>query len=146
VLTAGWKRVEAPGLSDTGYIAVVTVPLPIFDRGHLDAVRATADGNRIELDKEILTRRIRAEVQTALAREQAARGAADRYGGDVERRAVELNRIARLKYDEGESGILELLDAHRASLTIRLRSLAIGYEAKLAEIDRNRVIGNEVNP
>ena len=60
--------------------------------------------------------------------------------------AVELNRIARLRYDEGESGILELLDAHRTSLTMRLRALATRYEAKIAEIDRNRVIGNEVKP
>lgn len=145
VLTAGWKRVEALGLSDTGYIAAVTVPVPIFNRGHLDAARATADGKRLELDGEILSRRIRAEVQAALAREQAARESVDRYGHDIERRTVELNRVARLRYDKGESGILELLDAHRASLTMRLRSLATRYEAKLAEIDRNRVIGNEVH-
>ena len=146
VLMAGLKRVEAPGLSDTGYVAGLTVPLPIFDRGSLDAVRATAEGRRLELDNEILARRIRAEVQAALAREQAAREAAELYGRDVERRAAELNRIARLKYDEGESGILELLDAHRTSLTMQLRSFAARYEAKVAEIDRSRVTGNEVTP
>lgn len=146
VLTAGWKRVEAMGFSDTGYVAALMVPLPVFDRGRLDSARATAQGERIELDEEILKRRIRAEVRAALARERAAREAAERYGREVERRAVELNRIARLKYDEGESGILELLDAHRTSLTMRLRSLAARYEAKVAETHRNRVIGNEVEP
>ena len=146
VLTAGWKRTEALGLSDTGYIAALTVPLPIFDRGRFEAVRATSEGERVELEAEILTRRIRAEVQAAVAREQAARKAARGYGEDVERRAGELHRIARLKYDEGESGILELLDAHRTSLTMQLRALAARYEAKIAEIDRNRVIGNEVKP
>jgi hypothetical protein len=49
-------------------------------------------------------------------------------------------------YDEGESGILELLDAHRTSMTMRLRALSAHYESKMAEIDRNRVIGNEVKP
>jgi len=146
VLMAGWKRVEVLGLSDTGYVAALTVPLPIFSRGSFDAARATAEGQRLELEAEILTRRIRAEVEAALAREQAAREAADRYGRDVERRADELTRIARLKYDEGESGILELLDAHRTSLAMRLRSLDVRYEAKTAEIDRHRVIGNEVKP
>ncbi len=146
VLTAGWKRVETPGSSDTGYVAALTVPLPIFNRGSLDAARATAEGNRIELDREILARRIRAEVLATLARERAARAAAERYGRDVERRAAELSRIARLKYDEGESGILELLDAHRTSLTMRLRMLAAQYGAKIAEIERSRVIGNEVQP
>jgi cobalt-zinc-cadmium efflux system outer membrane protein len=146
VLTAGWKRTEALGISDTGYIAALAVPLPIFSRGSLDSARATAEGERIELDTEILTRRIRADVQAAVAREEAARKAAEQYGEDIERRAIELNRIARLKYDEGASGILELLDAHRTSLTMQLRALAARYEAKIAEIDRNRVIGNEVKP
>lgn len=146
VLTAGWKRVEALDLSDTGYIAAVTVPLPIFDRGRLESARVTAEGERVELEAEILERQIRADVQVAVAREHAAREVADRYGDDIDRRAAELSRIARLKYDEGEGGILELLDAHRTSLTMQLRALAAQYEAKVAEIDRNRIIGKEAKP
>ncbi len=146
VLTAGWKRTEALGLSDTGYVAALTVPLPIFDRGRFAAARATSEGERVELEAEILMRRIRAEVQAAVAREKAARTAARRYGEEVDRRVGELHKIAELKYDEGESGILELLDAHRTSLTMQLRALAAKYEAKIAEIDRDRVIGNEVTP
>lgn len=146
VVTAGWKRTEALGLSDAGYIAAVTVPLPFFDRGRFESARAAAEGARVELEAEILRRRIRADVQAAVTRERATREAADRYGEDIERRAVELNRISRLKYDEGESGILELLDAHRTSLTMQLRALGARYEAKVAEIHRDRVIGNEVKP
>ena len=146
VLTAGWKRIEARGLSDTGYVVALSVPLPIFDRGRFESTRATAEGERIELETEILTRRIRAEVQSAVARERAARKVAQLYGDDAERRAVELSTIARMKYDEGESGILELLDAHRTSLTTQLRVLAARYEAKIAEIDRDRIVGNEVKP
>jgi len=145
-LMAGWKRTEVLGFSDTGYIAALSVPLPIFDRGRYDTARATAEGERVELEVEILARRIRGEVHAAVAREQAARRTARTYGEDVERRAVELYRIAQISYDEGESGILELLDAQRTSLAMRLRALAVLYAAKNAEIDRNRVIGNEVKP
>jgi cobalt-zinc-cadmium efflux system outer membrane protein len=145
-LTAGWKRTQAPGLADTGFVAAVTVPLPIFDRGQRTAERATADRQRAEFEREILQREIRADVQAALARERAARQAEQRYGEDVERRAGELRAIAQLAYDEGESGILELLDAHRTSLTIELRALAARYEAKRAEIERDRAIGIEVKP
>ncbi len=145
-LTAGWKRTGALGISDTGYVAALTVPLPIFNRGRLDVARATSEGERIELEEEILTRRIRADVQAALSREKAARRVARAYGEDAEGRAVELQTIARLKYDEGESGILELLDAQRTALTMQLRALAARYEAKDAEIERDRVIGNEVKP
>lgn len=146
ILTAGLKRTEMAGLADSGYVAALRLPLPIFDRGRLDAARAGADGERVELEAEMLKRRIRADVQAALAREQAARRAAAAYGADVEGRAAELHSIARLRYDEGESGILELLDAHRTALAMELRSLETAYEARSAAIDRDRSIGNEVKP
>jgi cobalt-zinc-cadmium efflux system outer membrane protein len=145
-LMAGWKRTEALGLSDSGYVAALTVPLPIFHRGRIETARATSEGERVELEVEILTRRVRADVRAVVAREQAARSAAQAYSEEVERRAVELWRIARLKYDEGESGVLELLDAHRTSLVTALRALAARYGVKSAEIDRDHIIGNEVNP
>lgn len=146
VVTAGWKRTESLGLSDTGYVAAVTVPLPVFNRGRLEAARATAEGERLALDEEILVRGIRAEVEAAVARETAIRSANEKFGNDVERRAVEVTRIARMKYDEGESGILELLDTHRTSLRTQLRALAARYEARRAEIDRQYITGQEVKP
>jgi cobalt-zinc-cadmium efflux system outer membrane protein len=146
VLTAGWKRTESLGLSDTGYVAAVIVPLPIFDRGRAEHARASAEAERVELDTLVLSRRIRAEVQAAVERERAARQAVELYGEGAERRAAELSRIARLRYEEGESGVLELLDAHRTSLAIRLRALAARYDARLARIERDRVIGREVEP
>jgi len=145
-LIAGWKRVEALGMSDTGFVASLTVPLPIFDRGQPAAARATADLERVELENEILQRQIRAEVLAAAARERTAREAARRYGPEVERRAGELQRIAQTAYDEGESGILELLDAHRTSLALALRALETRYEAKRAQIELDRAIGTEVTP
>jgi cobalt-zinc-cadmium efflux system outer membrane protein len=145
-LTAGWKRTQVLDLEDTGFIAALSVPLPIFDHGKRTTERATADRQRIELESEILQREIRAEVQAALAQERLARQAAQRYGKDVELRAGELRGIAQMAYDEGESGILELLDAHRSSLTMELLALAARYEAKSAEIDRDRAIGIEVRP
>jgi cobalt-zinc-cadmium efflux system outer membrane protein len=145
-LTAGWKRTRVLGIDDTGFIASLTVPLPVFDRGQVIATRASADRERAELELEILSREIRADVQAALAREQAARQAAQRQSRDVEQRAGELRRIAELAYDEGETGILELLDAYRSSLATELRVLAVRYAAKRAEIDRDRAIGVEVKP
>lgn len=146
VVTAGWKRTGAPGIEDTGYVAAVSVPLPLFRRGRVETALATAAADRVELEAEALRRTIRGEVLAALARERAAREAVERYGVDAERRAATVERIARLRYDEGEGSIVELLDAHRASRSTRLRTLAARYRAKLAEIDRDRVLGNEVNP
>jgi len=145
-LMAGWKRTEILGRNDTGFIASLSVPLPVFDRGKVFAARAIADRERSELEVEILEREIRADVQAALAREDAARKAAMRYSQEVEARAGELRKIAELAYAEGEVGILELLDAYRTSLKTEVRALAVRYEVKRAEIDRDRAIGIEVNP
>ncbi|MHC4140447.1 MAG: TolC family protein [Planctomycetota bacterium] len=145
-LSAGWKRVEAVGESDTGFVASLMVPLPVFDRGKFAAARANAASGQIELRREILEREIRADVESALARAQAAREAAERFGDQVEWRAGELRRIAQLAYDEGEKGILELLDAFRTSLRMELQALDARHEAKRGQIELHRVMGREVRP
>jgi cobalt-zinc-cadmium efflux system outer membrane protein len=145
-VTAGWKRVEAPGVADTGFVAAAALQLPIFDRGQVVAARAGADRERVELEAEILEREIRADVQAALAREREAREAAAQHGEDLEQRAIELRTIAEIAYDEGETGILELLDAYRSSLAAELRALGLLYEAKRAAIERDLAIGAEVTP
>ncbi len=145
-LATGWKRTEALGLHDTGFVAAVTIPLPVFDRGRVLAARAEADSNRADLNAELLRREVRADVQAALGRERAARGAARRYDETMAQRSAELRRIAQVAYDEGESGILDLLDAYRTSLAAERRTLAIGKEAKRAEIDSDRAMGIEVRP
>jgi len=145
-VTAGWKRSEAQGLSDSGFVAGIAFPIPLFDRGGHEFARAKAEGGRIALDAVIATRKIRADVQAAVARERVARSAAQRYLTELEPRADELSQITQLKYEEGESGILELLDSHRMSVETKLRGLAAQYRAKIAEIDREQVVGNEVRP
>jgi cobalt-zinc-cadmium efflux system outer membrane protein len=145
-LSAGWKRVEELGISDTGFVASLMVPLPVFDRGKFAAVRANAASKQIEFRREILEREIRADVESALARAQAAREAAELFGDRFELRADELRRIAHLAYNEGEKGILELLDGFSTSLRMELQAIAARHEAKRAQIEMNRVIGREVNP
>jgi cobalt-zinc-cadmium efflux system outer membrane protein len=146
ILSAGWKRVEVLGRSDTGFVGSLMVPLPVFQHGKYAAVRARAAASQVDLQKEILARKIRAEVQSALARAQAARQAAGRFGGDVERRAGDLRHIAQLAFDEGESGILELLDAVRTSLRMELQALAARHEARREQINLDHVMGREVRP
>ncbi len=146
VLSAGWKRVEALGDADTGFVASVMIPLPIFDRGRYEAARARAASGEASARADILERAIRAEVESAFARQEAARRTAGRFGDPVVRRAGELRRIARLAYDEGEMGILELLDAFRTSLGMEMQSLEVRHEARRERIELDRVLGREVQP
>ena len=122
------------------------VPLPVFDRGKYAAARARAVSDQVELRREILEREIRAEVESAMVRAQTARNAARRFGDPAEHRASELRRIAQLAYDEGEKGILELLDAFRTSVRMELQALGARHEAKREQIELDRVLGRGVNP
>jgi cobalt-zinc-cadmium efflux system outer membrane protein len=145
-LAAGWKRTESLGVGETGFTASLTLPVPVFDSGRIAAVRAGADRQRTAVERQILERRVRADVKAAIARERAAREAVVGHGRGLAERAIELRRIAKLAYDEGEAGILELLDAHRTSLEAHLRALALRYQAKKAAIARDRATGDEVKP
>lgn len=145
-LSAGWKRTAAEDLDDTGFVAGIALPLPIFDRGRFRAARANVERERAGLEAEILARSIRADVRAALAREAAAREAARLHGKVAGERAVDVRRIAELAYEEGETGILELLDAYRTSLAAEMRVLALRHEARRARIERARALGAEVTP
>ena len=84
---------------------------------------------------------------------RASAGAASRYRDLVDRyqagsvdRADELAAIATAAYEEGEFGILELLDAHRATLGARLRLLELSAAGRRAAIELDRAVGREVAP
>ena len=84
---------------------------------------------------------------------RVAHGAASRYRdlavryrtGSVEP-AAELVAIAEAAYQEGEYGILELLDAHRVALGARLRFLELAAAARRAAIELDRAVGGETTP
>ena len=60
--------------------------------------------------------------------------------------AAELVAIADAAYEEGEYGILELLDAHRVTLGAQLRLLELSAAARGAGIELDRVIGGATTP
>ena len=60
--------------------------------------------------------------------------------------AAELADIANAAYEEGEYGILELLDAHRVVLGAELRLLELSAAARRAAINLDLAVGREVAP
>jgi outer membrane protein TolC len=56
----------------------------------------------------------------------------------------ELTRITQVAYQEGEIGILELLDSFRVSRTSSLRLLDLQAGVKEAFIELERVVGEEL--
>ena len=91
-----------------------------------------------------MTQTIRAQVEAAsevLALRQDAIRAAEGTSP-----AGELVQIAEVSYTEGETGILELLDAHRSAARARIRSIDIRLAARLAQIALERTVGDTIWP
>ena len=145
-LTGGLKRSGVFGPVDTGYVLGASFSVPVFNRGQAQAARAAAAGARVEAERRTLAARIAAEVHAASAAAVGARELADRYRADSVSRADELVAIATAAYEEGEFGILELLDAHRVSLSANLRSLELSAAARRAAVELDRAAGREMTP
>ncbi|MGE4056891.1 MAG: hypothetical protein AB7F99_19045, partial [Vicinamibacterales bacterium] len=70
--------------------------------------------------------------------------ARDRYRQELADSGPELIKIATVAYQEGEIGILQLLDAYRSQRQAQLRMLDIQAAVKEAQIELERVVGEEL--
>ena len=146
-VTAGLKRSGNALIgADAGYAVTATVGVPVFNRGQLQAARAEAARARLEAERHVLRGRIEQEVR--VARTAAARylGLAGEYRATSVEPAAELASIAQAAYEEGEYGVLELLDAHRVTLGATLRELELLAAAKRAVIELDRAAGEMTVP
>lgn len=145
-VTAGLKRSSASGERGSGYVIAATLAVPLFNRGRQQAARAEAARARTAAEREALRMRIGGEVRAARARASRYRALAEGYRGAAVEPAAELVAIAAAAYEEGEYGILELLDAHRGVLSARLRLLELSAAARRAAVDLDRAMGREAAP
>jgi len=118
--------------------------LPLFDTGKTRQAIATAAIEQSEAAAAALRRAAETDVRSAYEALKSYRRIARDYVRDLGFGGEQLSRISRLSYEEGEQGILELLDSHRVALNSRLQALELTWSAKLAEIDLNRAVGEEV--
>ena len=146
-LIGGFKRADiGPRLANGGFFTI-SVPLPVFNRGQTEAARFRAESERAQFRRQAIEQRIAAEVEAARKTLELRRALLADYQLRVQEQGRRLEDIARTAYQEGEIGILELLDAYRVNLQSRLRSLDFRSAAKQAEIELERAIGAPVlNP
>jgi cobalt-zinc-cadmium efflux system outer membrane protein len=142
VVSAGLKRADnTRGDTDAGPVVSLTLPLPLFNRGTTEVQRFQAEETRARARRDVLAQQITAQVegayQTLLIRQRAADG----YQKEISSRGADLTRIVQVAYQEGELGILELLDALRVSRQSQLRLLELQGAAREAEIELERVVG-----
>ena len=145
-VTGGLKRAGLATARESGYSIGATVTVPLFDRGQARAARAEAARARTGAERRTLRTRIEREVRVAHGAASRYRDLAARYRAGSVEPAAELVAIAEAAYEEGEYGILELLDAHRVALRARLRFLELSAAARRAAIELDRAVGGEATP
>jgi cobalt-zinc-cadmium efflux system outer membrane protein len=153
--TVGLKRADnIPGLPPTPYSLATTsgsafsvsVPIPVFNNGRVEVARYRAEQDQVSAHMTVLVRQIRTEIQGARDVVEIRRASLDQYQREIESAGSELTRITQVAYQEGEVGILELLDSFRVNRTATLRLLDLRTGLKEAFVELERVVGEEVLP
>jgi cobalt-zinc-cadmium efflux system outer membrane protein len=145
VVSAGLKRADV-GLNRiaTGAVVGVSIPLPVFNKGQTEAALYSAEQDRTEARLQRLARNVRAAVEGYARAFNVRVQARDRYQQELAGTGPALVRIATVAYQEGEIGILQLLDAYRSQRQTLLRMLEIQSAVKQAQIELERVVGEEL--
>ena len=143
VVFAGLKRADLglPHLA-TGPVLGVSLTLPVFQKGKTEAARFSAEQERSAARLDLLTRRAQAAVAAAARVLRIRHEASTRYATELT--SDDLVRMATVAYQEGEIGILQLLDAYRLRLQSRLRQVDLQSAAKQAQIALEAVSGQEL--
>lgn len=145
VLNAGLKRADIGG-NRIGYGPVVgiSVPLPLFNKGQDEVARFSAEQERVSARLQTLARQIRSAIEGSARAFTVRAQARDNYRRELADSGPELIRIATVAYQEGEIGILQLLDAYRAQRQAQLRMIDIQLAVKEGQIELERVVGEEL--
>ena len=139
-LSVGYKD-QSDGFS--GGALAINLPLPIFDRGigerHGAAARVSAAAYRLELRR----RQAESDLAAASDRYSSARTRLETVGDGLFADADSLLATAAIAYAEGETTLVELLDAARAFRDARLGALSLRSTTWIAYYDLLRAMGRD---
>lgn len=140
-LGGGLKTVDAGSRRDSGLAAVLTVPLPLFSRDQDERIRGEARARAARGRLALALDAARAELTGLHAESSRLTSAANRHaqGGDAD--ASALCATAEAAYRGGEVGVLELVDAYRATVDASLALVDLQAAARRARIDLDRASG-----
>ena len=145
MVTAGLKRTQVfPTGNGSGAVIGISIPLPVFNKGQTEVARFSAEQDRVKARRDLLTQQITAFVAGAYEVYSARLSALEVFERETGDAGAELLRVARIGYQEGELGILPLLDAYRLKRQTTLRRLELQLAVKESEVELSRAAGFEV--
>jgi len=152
-VSAGVKRADVVSgigpnpfsdVTHTGVVFSLGASLPSFNSGRYEVARYQAEQELTKAHTATLERQIRTEIQGAREVLMIRREALAAYQRELASEGAELTRITRVAYEEGEAGILELLDSLRVNRLASLRLVDLQAGVREAFIELERVVGAEL--
>jgi cobalt-zinc-cadmium efflux system outer membrane protein len=122
----------------------VHATVPLFDRARPERTLAVTKAVQAEAQAAAFRATLRGQVVALRAAVIERRDSAGRYRAEAVGRADEIERIARVSYDAGERGILELLDAYRIRASARVRQAELDLSVRQAEVELEFASGWEL--
>lgn len=138
---AGYRGATVADEHFPGFVAGISLSLPIFSQSGGERLAAQAALERTRSRYNHLRRRYRANVRGLAAQTRRLIAAAQTYRTDGVARSKRVVEVALVSYDAGEVGILELLDAYRGLVQAELRSLELANKARGHEIELRENLG-----
>jgi len=132
------------GGGDIGPVFGVHATIPLFDRAGPESALAVARAAQAKAQVGALRLALRGQITALRAAVVDRREGAERYRTGAVNRSEDIERIARVSYDAGERGILELLDAYRLGASARVRQAALDLGVRQAEIELEFATGWEL--
>jgi outer membrane protein, heavy metal efflux system len=138
----GRRELDEPGRDADGNLVMLGVEVPIFDRGDGKQYAAESRGRRLRAERALAANRLAADARNVLREIRARRDAAlllQPGDGDP----YSLSGIAERAYAEGEIGVMELIDAHRADLAAQREAIARAHAARESYIELQMLRGDQ---
>jgi len=133
-LRGGLWRVQEGTADDLGFIAGISLPLPVLDRGQAGRAAARADLRVLEAEVQALEAELRARITGGLEATQKARVRAQVFETVGLSRAEQALRQAGLAYEAGEIGLTTLMETVRTAQTAREHALEAHFQARSSEL------------
>jgi cobalt-zinc-cadmium efflux system outer membrane protein len=140
-VTGGVKTAEAGGERATGFLAGVSLPVPVANRRQGEAAAASARARVAVAKRELLLSEAGGQVRARIRQTILLSEAAQQLRREALATSQEVARTAEAAYFGGEVGILELLDAHRGVYESAVQVVELEAAARRAAIELERLTG-----
>lgn len=120
------------------------IPLPLSDRNQGAIARAVAEEKVAQTEAALHRQRVLADVESAWAAWQTARGRVVAVESGLLPQAAESLEIARAAYRDGAIGLLEYLEAQRTLADVRLEHARSLFETEASRLMLELAVGREL--